>query len=105
MVVVHDVCYRARPDFYTDARGRLSAAWHRLQYRVIAKKAEHIITVSKFSRSELQRYYGVNPDRVTVIPNAWQHMQRTEPDPAAFEKWPRAPPGRILFLYVQSAQK
>lgn len=97
MVVVHDVCYRARPDFYTDARSRLSAAWHRLQYRVIAKKAEHIITVSQFSRSELQRYYGVNPDRVTVIPNAWQHMQRTEPDPAAFEKWPELHPGEYYF--------
>ena len=30
IAVVHDVCYRARPDFYTDPRGRLSAAWHRL---------------------------------------------------------------------------
>ncbi len=97
MVVVHDVCYRARPDFYTDVRSRLSAAWHRLQYRVIAKKAEHIITVSQFSRSELQRYYGVNPDRVTVIPNAWQHMQRTEPDPAVFEKWPALHPGEYYF--------
>ena len=45
IAVVHDVCYRARPDFYTDPRGRLSAAWHRLQYRRIAKKAERIITV------------------------------------------------------------
>ena len=26
IAVVHDVCYRARPDFYTDPRGRLSAA-------------------------------------------------------------------------------
>lgn len=97
MVVVHDVCYRARPDFYTDARGRLSAAWHRLQYRVIAKKAEHIITVSRFSRSELQRYYGVDPSRVTVIPNAWQHMQRTQPDPNAFDKWPELHPGEYYF--------
>lgn len=96
-VVVHDVCYRARPDFYTDARSRLSAAWHRLQYRAIAKKAEHIITVSQFSRKELQRYYGVDPARVTVIPNAWQHMQRTEPDPAAFEKWPELRPGEYYF--------
>ena len=97
MVVVHDVCYRARPDFYTDARGRLSAAWHRLQYRMIAKKAEHIITVSRFSRSELQRYYGVDPSRVTVIPNAWQHMQRTQPDPNAFDKWPELHPGEYYF--------
>ena len=53
MAVVHDVCYRARPDFYRDARGRASALWHRLQYRAIAAKADTIVTVSAFSRSEL----------------------------------------------------
>lgn len=97
MAVVHDVCYRARPDFYTDARSRLSAAWHRLQYRVIAKKAEHIITVSQFSRTELHRYYGVDLERISVIPNAWQHMQRTQPDPAVFEKWTALRPGEYYF--------
>ena len=29
IAVVHDVCYRARPDFYTDPRGRLSAIFIR----------------------------------------------------------------------------
>ena len=28
IAVVHDVCYKARPDFYTDLRGRTSAVWH-----------------------------------------------------------------------------
>lgn len=51
IAVVHDVCYRARQDFYRDTRrDRLSAAWHCLQYRRIAQKAERIITVSEFPR-------------------------------------------------------
>ena len=59
IAVVHDVCYRARRDFYTSGRDRLSAAWHCLQYRRIAQKAERIITVSEFSKSEIHKYYGV----------------------------------------------
>ena len=97
IAVVHDVCYRARPDFYTVLRARLSAAWHRLQYRAIAKNCQNIVTVSQFSRRELQKYYGVAPQRVTVVPNAWQHMERIQADEKVFAKWPRLEKGKYYF--------
>lgn len=97
VAVVHDVCYRARPDFYTDLRGRLSAAWHRLQYRRIAAVAERIVTVSEFSRLEIQRYYGVEPERITVVYNAWQQMQRIAPDERIFAKTPGLRRGEYYF--------
>ncbi|HJD22389.1 MAG TPA: glycosyltransferase family 4 protein [Candidatus Gemmiger faecigallinarum] len=97
IAVVHDVCYRARPDFYTAPRARLSAAWHRMQYRVIARTCSRIVTVSRFSGHELEKYYGVSPDRVTVIPNAWQHMQRVEADDGVFAKWPQLKQGKYYF--------
>ncbi len=100
IAVVHDVCYRARPDFYTDLRGRLSAAWHRLQYRAIARRAETIVTVSRFSKGELVRYYGVDPARIAVVPNAWQHMQRVQAAEDIFAdppKWPQLRPGAYYF--------
>ena len=97
IAVVHDVCYRARPDFYTDLRGRLSAAWHRLQYRRIAAVAERIVTVSEFSRQEIQRYYGVEPERITVVYNAWQQMQRIAPDERIFAKTPGLRRGEYYF--------
>lgn len=100
IAVVHDVCYRARPDFYTDLRGRASALWHRLQYRVIAKRAAEIVTVSEFSKSEITRYYDVEPDRITVIPNAWQQMERVRTTEGIFEeptKWPQLRKGEYYF--------
>lgn len=97
IAVVHDVCYRARPDFYTDLRGRLSAAWHRLQYRRIARVAEHIITVSEFSKSEITRYYGVAPERISVVYNAWQQMQRIASDEGIFAKMPQLRRGQYYF--------
>lgn len=51
IAVVHDVCYKARPDFYTDLRGRTSAVWHCMQYAAIAKKARKIVTVSEFPKA------------------------------------------------------
>ena len=95
--VVHDVCYRARPDFYTDPRGRLSAAWHCLQYRRIAKRAERIITVSEFSKSEIAKYYGVPASKMDVVYNAWQQMQRIAPDEGIFARHPQLKPGQYYF--------
>ncbi|MEE0801402.1 MAG: glycosyltransferase family 1 protein [Gemmiger sp.] len=100
IAVLHDVCYKARPDFFTDLRGRMSAAWHCTQYNAIAAKAKRIVTVSEFSKSEIMRYYHVAPDRITVIYNAWQHMERVFPDPMVFgehTKWPRLKPGEYYF--------
>ena len=97
IAVVHDVCYRARPDFYTTSRARLSAAWHKLQYRAIARTCQQIVTVSQFSRRELKKYYGVSPDRVTVVPNAWQHMERIQADETVFSRWPKLERGKYYF--------
>ena len=97
IAVVHDVCYRARPDFYTDPRGRLSAAWHRLQYRRIAKKAERIITVSEFSKSEITKYYGVPASEIEVVYNAWQQMERITPDDSIFAAYPQLKAGAYYF--------
>lgn len=100
IAVLHDVCYKARPDFYTDLRGRMSAAWHCAQYRAITKKARYIVTVSEFSKSEIVRYYGVNPDQITVIYNAWQHMNRVRADAIVFgdpPKWPQLRKGEYYF--------
>lgn len=100
IAVWHDVCYRARPDFYRDPRGRASAAWHRLQYRAMARQCCGIVTVSEFSKNEIVKYYKVDPGRITVIGNAWQHMQRVQADPDVFEgagKWPALHKGEYYF--------
>lgn len=97
IAVWHDVCYRARPDFYRDPRGLASAAWHRLQYRAIAARARRIVTVSEFSKSEIQRYYSVAPDRIKVIYNAWQQMQRIAADERIFAKAPQLRRGEYYF--------
>ena len=98
IAVVHDVCYRARRDFYTgNVRDRFSAAWHCLQYRRIAQKAERIVTVSEFSKSEITKYYGVPASKTYVVYNAWQQMDRIAPDEAIFTAHPELKPGDYYF--------
>ena len=75
-ITIHDVSYKANPNFFTSKRDRISALWHRLNYWVAAKSKMQILTDSYFSRDEIIKYYHVNPKRIKVVYVGWQHMQR-----------------------------
>lgn len=78
IVILHDVCLRAMPQYFLNSpRGIISYLWRRIQYRRIAQLTRtglRVVTVSEFSKSEIQRFYSIDSDRITVIYNAWQHM-------------------------------
>jgi glycosyltransferase involved in cell wall biosynthesis len=62
VVVIHDVAALRHPEWY----GRAYVAWHRAVLPRIARKARLVITVSEFSRKEMEDVLGVP---ATVIPN------------------------------------
>jgi glycosyltransferase involved in cell wall biosynthesis len=65
VVVIHDVAALRFPEWYT----RSYVTWQRRLLPAVARRARHIITVSEFSRGEIERLLGVLPERVTVVPN------------------------------------
>ena len=62
VVVIHDAAALRHPEWYS----RPYAAWHRLVLPRIARRARLVITVSEFSRGEIEATLGVS---ATVIPN------------------------------------
>jgi glycosyltransferase involved in cell wall biosynthesis len=56
-------------------------------YRVLARRAVRVLTVSQFSADELGRVLHVEPARVSVVPNGSDHVDRVvaaRPDLAAY---------------------
>lgn len=62
---VHDVLFETHPQFFTPGFVRL-ARW---TSRIAVRRAALLFTVSRFSRDELVRLYGVDPARVAVTAN------------------------------------
>ena len=83
IVCLMDAKTRAHPEFYS--KGFL--LWYRLLFRNACGRTRHIITISEFSKSELCRYYRIKPEHITVIPCAWQHLERIGFDETALEKY------------------
>ncbi len=87
IVVLHDVIFKARPDFFNKSfRGKVSVFWRTLLYKLIVKSDMKIVTVSEFSKSEIIRLYGVKADRITVVYNSWQHMNDVTSDDSVLLK-------------------
>lgn len=64
VIVVHDAAVLRMPGSYS----RAYRAWHRWLGIEAARRATAVVTVSEFSRRELQELGGIDPGRLTVIP-------------------------------------
>jgi glycosyltransferase involved in cell wall biosynthesis len=80
VVSVHDVSFLERPEYFTFPR----ALQLRLTVRSTIARAARIITGSEFSRNAIARAYGLDDEKITVVPNAVS---------AAFRPLPRADSG------------
>lgn len=69
IVCIHDVKIKATPQYFS----KKFLIWYNLLLTNATIRAKKIITVSEFSKSEIIKYFKVNPNKIVVIPNAWQH--------------------------------
>lgn len=83
IIAIHDVKIKETPQYFS----KKFIAWYNLLFSNEAKRAKKIMTVSEFSKREIIKYYNVEPDRIVVIPDAWQHYERIGYDDNALEKY------------------
>ena len=103
IATVHDVVFRRHPELVEPRlRSYLDRAtgW-------AARHADHLITVSEFSRREITDLYPVEPDRVSAIPNGVDAPPETGdvPDPSALAAVGLAPGKYVLYVGRIEAKK
>jgi len=85
---LHDIyCALFPEDFkgFSDKLARLVNLW---QYRLIAKKSKHIVTVSNFSKNQIIQYFKAKPENISVIYNGWAHFKNITADNSVFNDFP-----------------
>jgi glycosyltransferase involved in cell wall biosynthesis len=88
ILVIHDVSFASHPEWFSWREG----ARRRTVTRLAARQAAQVVTVSQFSKSEIEAHLGVDPGRITVIANGVTPMTRHAGNI----------PRRPLVLYVGS---
>lgn len=94
VVCIHDMAVRANPSFY----GRGFRAWYRILFHFLTRRAKAVVTVSRFSESEILRYYPAARGKTAVVPNAWQHVERVGQDDAALGGFGLEPGGYYFAM-------
>jgi glycosyltransferase involved in cell wall biosynthesis len=83
VVTIHDAAVVASPAGYS----RAYRMWHANVCRRMAHEAEHIFTVSNFSKSEIVRWYGASPERISVTYLGSDHFSSIEADSSALARF------------------
>ena len=63
--------------------------WYRIMYTVLGKRLNTIFTVSNFSRSELNKYFGIPKEKIHVTYNGVEHLKAIQPDDRILAKIPK----------------
>lgn len=82
LVTIHDAAVAAFPSAYS----RPFRLWYRLMYSVLGRRLTNLDTVSHFSASELNHYFGIHKEKFTITYNGIDHIARIKPDDSVIER-------------------
>lgn len=82
-VCVHDVKVKACPQYFRT----LFVMWYRLLFINTMHRANLVVTVSEFSKSEIKRYYGEMKRKIHVVPSCWEHYAKIGYDEKTLDKY------------------
>jgi glycosyltransferase involved in cell wall biosynthesis len=88
IVFLHDIYCEFFPDDFISFRDKIIRIYNKWQYRLIAKKAKKIITVSNFSKRQIAETYHINSAKITVIYSSWNHFSSIQADYSIFNTYP-----------------
>jgi glycosyltransferase involved in cell wall biosynthesis len=88
MVFLHDIYCEYFPEDFIGIRDKLVRFYNRWQYRLIARKAKKIVTVSHFSKDQIVQSYHISPDKISVVYSSWNHFRNIQADYSVFDKFP-----------------
>lgn len=100
LLVIHDAVIYRYPQYFSKA--------YRLVHMIIDKvcsRLARIATVSDFSKREVSRVLGVAENRITVVPNGYEHILRVEPDNAILREFDLRPGSYFFILGSRAPHK
>lgn len=101
VLTVHDLAFVRYPQFYK-AVDRLM---YTRKYRASARHADHVVAVSEYTRQDIIEYFGVEPERVSVVYQGCSSAySAVKPEQAAFVRGHYQLPERYM-LFVGSIEE
>lgn len=103
-VFIHDIYAKLYPQDFNSFKDKLRRFYMCWMYAHAIKKGKHIFTVSEFSKKQMIDTYHISSEKISVIPNGWDHFTSITSDSTIFEKHPKLQNNNFYFT-LGSLQK
>lgn len=80
IICIHDLSYKVNPQYFTTFYAKVSQLWHKIQYHFAWKFSPLIFTVSEYSKQQMIDIYHVNPSKIRILGNGWEHFEKVVED-------------------------
>ena len=82
IITIHDASVYAVPQSF-NWRFR---AWYKLLLGTLVRRVPRVVTVSRFSKSEIVRHFGCDEGKIRITVEGWQHLARSPADAGILDK-------------------
>lgn len=72
---IHDIYAKQYPQDFCSIKEKLVRLYSCFNYRNIVHNAKKVLTVSDFSKEQIQKIYKTKKLNIEVIPNGWEHFR------------------------------
>ena len=76
VVTIHDCIHLVFPEYLPN---RLAYGYARTAIGLAARRANRVLTVSESSKRDILRFFNTDPEKISVIPNAYDERFGIEP--------------------------
>jgi glycosyltransferase involved in cell wall biosynthesis len=76
VVTIHDCIHLMFPQYLPS---RFALAYAKTSMAMAARRSTHVMTVSESSKRDIMRFFHTDPDKISVIPNAYDERIGVEP--------------------------
>ena len=83
IVDIHDISFKVNPQFFS----KKFSLYYKILICILVRTSKKILTVSEFSKDEIVKYYHVNPEKIKVVYNSWEHILNFKEDFNILEKF------------------
>ena len=70
IIDIHDISFKVNSQFFS----KKFSLYYKILIWILVKTSKKILTVSEFSKNEIIKYYNVNPKKIEVVYNSWEHI-------------------------------
>lgn len=74
IICIHDLSYKVNPQYFKTFYAKVSQIWHKIQYYFAWRFSPLILTVSNYSKKQMESIYRVDSKKIKVICNGWEHF-------------------------------